>query len=150
MRAPARADDNKYIAEEVPRVARGLYHPLSGDLVGPVDDQTGLCPTQTKHTADFHRLCGGIMALQAFETKNSSVDGHAVNDNFVCVPNRHINTVEETKKVKGKSLLVRDNLEVFDVDVHHYFEETYPKGKKTVHAMHNICLDNTINFYRDA
>ena len=91
-----------------------------------------------------------VMALQAFETKNSSVDGHTVNDNFVCVPNRHISTVKETKKLKGKSLLVRYNLEVFDVDVHHYFEETYPKGKKTVHAMHNICLDNTINFYRDA
>jgi len=73
-----------------------------------------------------------------------------VNDNFVCVSNRRISTVEETKKVMGETILVRDHVEVFDVDVHHYFEETYSKGKKTDHTMHNVCLDKTIDFYRDA
>ena len=45
-------------------------------------------------------------------------------------------------------MLVSHDLEVFDVDVHHYFEETYSSGKKTDHAMHNVCLDNTISLYR--
>ena len=89
-----------------------------------------------------------VMALRAFQTKNSSVDGHAVNDNFVCISNRRIATVEEKKKTKDKSVLVSYDLEVFDVDVHHYFEETYSSGKKTDHVMHNVCLDNTISLYR--
>ena len=40
------------------------------------------------------------MALRAFQTKNPSVDGHAVNDNFVCISNRLIVKVEEMKKQK--------------------------------------------------
>ena len=69
-----------------------------------------------------------VMVLRAFQTKIVSVDGHAVNDNVVCVSNRHVSTVEDTKKVKGKSVFVRDDLEIFDVDGYHYFEETYSKS----------------------
>jgi hypothetical protein len=89
-----------------------------------------------------------VMALRAFQTKNSSVDGHAVNDNFVCISNRRKCTIEEEKKINGKSVMIADDFHLYDVDVHHFFEETFSPGKKTDHAMHNVCLDKIIELYR--
>ena len=90
-----------------------------------------------------------VMALRAFQTKNASVDGHAVNDNFVCISNRHQCTIEEKEKNLNNTIEVSNEILVFDADVHPYFEETYTPGKKTDHAMHNICLDNTISYYKE-
>ena len=87
-----------------------------------------------------------VMALRAFQTNKSSVDGHAVNDNFVCILNRRLCTIEEKEKIPNNTISVSNELQVFDVDVHHYFEETYTPGKKTDHNMHNVCLDNTISY----
>jgi len=87
-----------------------------------------------------------VMALRAFQTKKSSVDGHAVNDNFVCISNRRLCTIEEKEKNLNNTISVSNELQMFDVDVHHYFEETYTPGKKTDHDMHNVCLDNTISY----
>ena len=76
-----------------------------------------------------------VMALRAFQTKNSSVDGHAVNDNFVCISNCRKYTIEEEKKINGKSVMIAEDLQLYDVDVHRFFEETFSPGKKTDHTM---------------
>jgi len=62
-----------------------------------------------------------VMALRAFQTKNSSVDDHAVNDNFVCILNRRKCTIEEEKKINGKSVMKTEDLQLYDVDLHHFF-----------------------------
>ena len=71
-----------------------------------------------------------VMALRAFQTKNSSVDGHAVNDNFVCISNRRKCTIEEEKKTNGKSVMITEALQLYDVDVHHFFEEPSLRGRR--------------------
>ena len=76
-----------------------------------------------------------VMTLRAFQTPNFSVDGHAINDNFVVVYNREIVPVNEEGCETTK------NIEIFEVDVHHFFAETISKGKKNDHHMHNASLD---------
>ena len=77
-----------------------------------------------------------VMALRAFQTKNSSVDGHAVNDNFVVIHNRRlvkVSDIETRKKKKANEVEMQINEEeimIFTVDVHHFFAETISKGKK--------------------
>ena len=66
-----------------------------------------------------------VMALRAFQTPNSCVDAHAINDSFVVIYNRETVQVGELRK----------DIETFDVDVHHFFAETISKGKKNDHAM---------------
>ena len=82
------------------------------------------------------------MALRAFEATNSSIDGHAINDNFVVVYNREIVQVNEQGCETPK------NIETFEVDVHHFFAETISKGKKNDHHMHNISLDALVKHYQ--
>ena len=41
-------------------------------------------------------------------------------------------------------------VEVFTIDVHHFFAVTFSKGKKNDHAMHNVALDNLFEYYREA
>jgi len=53
------------------------------------------------------------MVLWAFQTKNSSVDGHAVNDNVICMYNRR------TVKVKDKDDEGEPSEEVQIHTVHH-------------------------------
>ena len=95
-----------------------------------------------------------VLALRAFQTKNSSVDGHAVNDNFVVLHNRRIvkvRDIEARKKKKDNEVEMQINDEeivICTVDVHHFFAETISKGKKNDHAMHNICLDAIIRRYQ--
>ena len=74
------------------------------------------------------------MALRAFQTPNSCVDGHAINDNFVVIYNREIVQVDELNK----------DIEIFDVNVHHFFAKTISKGGGNDHAMHNLSLDTVI------
>ena len=81
------------------------------------------------------------MALRAFQTPNSSVDCHAINDNFVVVYNREIVPVNE------QGCDITKNIETFEVDVHHFFTETVSKGKKNDHHMHNISLDALVKHY---
>ena len=101
-------------------------------------------PTLPADTLLIFTDFAAVLALRAFQTKNSSVDAHAVNDNFVCVYNRRICPVKEEKE----GVEIQTEVTVFDVDVHYFFAETLSKGKKTDHAMHNVCLDHLIEMYR--
>lgn len=83
-----------------------------------------------------------VMALRAFQVKNSAIDGHAINDNFVVIYNQRI------VKVKEKDSKTENNMEIFNVDVHHFFAETLSKGKKNDHAMHHVSLDALIKHYQ--
>ena len=83
-----------------------------------------------------------VMALRAFQVKNSAIDGHAINDNFVVIYNQRI------VKVKEKDSETENNMEIFNVDVHHFFAETLSKGKKNDHAMHHVSLDALIKHYQ--
>jgi hypothetical protein len=90
------------------------------------------------------------MALRAAETKNSSADAHAVNDNFVVVYNKRSVTLETNKIRSGIVELEeadRVPLTIWTCDVHHFFAETMSKGKKNDHAMHNTSLDALIKHY---
>ena len=51
-------------------------------------------------------------------------------------------------KEEKEGVEIQTEVTVFDVDVHHFFAETLSKGKKTDHAMHNVCLDHLIEMYR--
>ena len=90
------------------------------------------------------------MCLRAAETKNSSVDAHAVNDNFVCIYNRRIITLKQNRKRSKIEILEVnewEDLTIWTCDVHHFFAETFSKGKKNDHQMHNVCLDALIKQY---
>lgn len=80
--------------------------------------------------------------LTATEKLNSATDSHAVIDNFVCLYGREDVTV--TDKENGHT----ETVVVFTVDVHHFLAETFSKGKKNDHAMHNACLDALIKHYK--
>ena len=73
-----------------------------------------------------------VMSLRSFQTKNSSVDGHAVNENFVCLYNRRKVTVTEKRMENEVEIEVNGELYIFTVDVHHFFAETISKGKKVI------------------
>lgn len=89
------------------------------------------------------------MCLRAFQAKNSSVDGHAVCANFVVIWNRRIAKVKEKDKDENGDVTeeVKD-IQIWTVDVHHFFAETLSKGKKSDHAMHNCCLRAIIAYYQ--
>jgi len=137
------------------------------DLVKNLQSQIELCIPHYQEICwmrhlmetDFKRLPPGTlliftdfassMALRAFQTVNSSVDGHAVNDNFVCIYNRRTTTVKDKKKGEnGEEVETEDSIEIFTVDVHHFFGETISKGKKNDHAMHNVGFDDLTNTYK--
>lgn len=80
--------------------------------------------------------------LAANEKLNCATDSHAVIDNFVCLYGREDVTV--TDKDNGD----KETVVVFTVDVHHFLAETFSKGKKNDHAMHNACLDALIKHYK--
>jgi len=71
-----------------------------------------------------------VMALRAFQTKNFSVDGHNVNNNFVCVSNCPNFTIEEETKINGKSVMKSKNLQFYGVDAHHFLKKLSPYGRK--------------------
>ena len=75
------------------------------------------------------------MSLRAFQVKNSSIDGHAINDNFVVVYNR------QTVEVKEKESDIENSMEIFNVGVHHFFVETIQREKKNGHALHHVSLN---------
>ena len=79
------------------------------------------------------------LVLRALEAKNSSVDAHAVLDNFVCLYKR--------RKAKVKEKDKEEEVEIFTCDVHHFFADTISAGKKSDHVMHNTCFDVVIPFY---
>lgn len=89
-----------------------------------------------------------VMILRAYQAKNSSVDAHAINDNFICVYNRRSVNVVEKKKVAKEIIEISEEIEIFTTDVHHFFAETMSKGKKNDHAMHNACFDALIRHYK--
>ena len=74
--------------------------------------------------------CAAVLALRAFEAKNSSADGHAVNDNFVIIRKRRKCTIQEKKKTDGNEIIEEKELNIFTVNVHHFIAETTLKGKK--------------------
>ena len=82
-----------------------------------------------------------VMALRAFQKKNSSVDEHAINDNFVVIWNRRKVTVKE------KNCETESEIEIFNADVHHFFAETISKGKIiSCHAQYFIgCSDKALS-----
>lgn len=43
---------------------------------------------------------------------------------------------------------IDENVEVFDIDSHHFFAETLNKGKTNDHNMHNTCLEAIILHYK--
>ena len=90
-----------------------------------------------------------VMDLRAAEAKNSSVDSHAVNDNFVCLHRpRTVRVKGKEKNENGDEVETSEDIKIFETNVHHFFAETYSKGKKTDHPMHNICLDAIVKHYR--
>ena len=107
---------------------------------------------------DFTRLAKGclliltdfsaVMCLRAFQVKNSSVDGHASNANFVCIWNRREVSYTESKKDGDVVMETNETTQIFTVDVHHFFAETFSKGKGGNHAMHNACIDKLITHYK--
>ncbi|MGB2447348.1 MAG: hypothetical protein ACPICB_06430, partial [Candidatus Poseidoniaceae archaeon] len=89
------------------------------------------------------------MCLRALRTLNSSVDNHAVNANFVVVYDRRMVPLKgKQKDENGSEVDVEEDIEVFTIDVHHFFAESISKGKKNDHAMHNVCLDAIIKRYK--
>ena len=90
------------------------------------------------------------MCLRAAETKNSSIDAHAVNDNFVVIWNRHLLHLKTKMMRLGQFDLGEEEWEhliIWSCDVHHFFAETMSKGKENDHAMHNTALDALILNY---
>lgn len=97
--------------------------------------------------SDFAALM--VMALRALQTKNSSVDAHAVLANFVVLSVKRVVTVVGKKKNElGEEEDVEEEVTISNVDVIHFFAETFEKGKKNDHCMHNTCLDEIIRKYR--
>ena len=88
------------------------------------------------------------MNLRAKETTNSSVNAHAINDNFVCINNRRVSEAKVKQKENGEESVTTEQVTLFAVNVHHFFAETISKDKKTDHAMHNCDLDAIIKKYR--
>ena len=80
---------------------------------------------------------------------NSSVDTHAVNDNFVIVSHRRKAKIKEKRVENDVKLEVEEEIETFTVEYCHYFAKTLTKGKKNDHAMHNACLDDIIIDYKN-
>eukprot|EP00956_Cyclotella_meneghiniana_P028855 scaffold68305_cov22-Cyclotella_meneghiniana.AAC.1 len=111
-------------------------------------DFTRLPPNTLLIFTDF----AASMALRAAEAKNSSVNAHAVNDNFVVVYNKRTVKLKERKKRKHIEVLNEDeqeDLTIWTCDVHHFFAESMSKGKKNDHAMHNTSLDAVIKKYAE-
>ena len=42
---------------------------------------------------------------------------------------------------------INEEIKIFTVNVHHFFAETMPKGKKNDHQIHQVVLDVVINEY---
>ena len=57
------------------------------------------------------------MALRAFQTINSSVDGHATCDNLICIYNRRVVTIPLKKKVNDIEVVTEEGIVVFTVGV---------------------------------
>jgi hypothetical protein len=73
------------------------------------------------------------MCLRAAETKNSSVDAHTVNDNFVVIWNRRSVNLKTKMTRLGQVDLDEEeweHLTIWSCDVHHFFAATMSKGKK--------------------
>ena len=88
---------------------------------------------------DFTRLPAGTlliltdfaasMCLRAAETKNSSVDAHAVNDNFVCIYNRCIITLNQKRK-RSKIEILDGRPYRLDVRCASLFRRDFLKGQE--------------------
>jgi hypothetical protein len=90
-----------------------------------------------------------VMALRARQAKNSSVDAHAIIANFVILWNKRDVKAKGKKKGKnGEEMEFEEKVTISNVDVVHFFAETFEKGKKNDHVMHNACLDEIIRKYR--
>ncbi len=90
-----------------------------------------------------------LMALRARQAKNSSVDAHAIIANFVVLWNKREIVARGKKKDKnGNEVEFTEPVTISNVDVVHFFAETFEKGKKNDHQMHNVCLDEIIRKYR--
>ena len=87
-----------------------------------------------------------VMCLRAFQAKNSSVDSHVINDNFVCIYNRQKVDIKGGSK-NDVEVEIDDRIQIFTVDVHHFFAEKIYTGKKNDHAMHDVSMNAIINYY---
>ncbi len=77
-----------------------------------------------------------LMALRALETKNSSVDAHAIVANFVVFSNKRVVKVKGKKKGEDcKEVDIEEEVTISNVDVTHYFAEMFERGKKNDHAI---------------
>jgi hypothetical protein len=72
-----------------------------------------------------------VMDLRAAEANNVSVDSHAVNHNFVCLHRpRTVRVKGKGKNENGDEVETNKDIKVFETNDHHFFAETYSKGKK--------------------
>ena len=85
-----------------------------------------------------------VMCLWAFHTKNSSVDGHVLNDNFVYIYNRQKVGIKGKRRKNDVEVEIGDKIQIFTVDVHHFFAKTISKGRENNYAMHNVSMDAII------
>ena len=103
-----------------------------------------ICWIRLMQDTDFARLpndflliftdFAAVMALRAFQAKKSSVDAHAVNDNFVCVYNRRNENVKKKKK-KSDINVVQDEFEsigIYNVDIHYFLQRPSQKERRMI------------------
>lgn len=91
---------------------------------------------------DFSRLWPGTLltftdfaanvVLRAAQAKNSSIDGHTVNNAFVCVWNRRTVDVKDKKMENDVEIEFTTGVQIFTIDILHFFAKTLSKGKKNV------------------
>ena len=84
--------------------------------------------------------------LHVMETRNSSINAHAVIDNFVCITNRRTAEAEDKKE---DNVTIMDRLRINDCHVHQFFAKTLTKGKKAGYMVHKVCLDKIIEYYKN-
>lgn len=68
---------------------------------------------------------------------------------YAIIWNGRMVNVQKSKKDDGVETIETKELEVFTIDVHHFFAKTIEKGKKNDHVMHNTCLDAIISLYKE-
>ena len=83
------------------------------------------------------------MALHAFYTKKSSVNGRVINGNFVVI------WKQGNLKVKENDKETESEIERFNVDLHHLIAHTVTKGNKNDHDIYNVSLGDLIKHYQN-
>ena len=72
---------------------------LPGYLLDPTAYETNFSPLVKDELLVFTDFAS-FMALHTFQMRNCSVDGHTVNDNFVCIYNQRTMKMKDLKNEK--------------------------------------------------